>query len=81
MIRLVNLWLDKSHDYIKEIPYIHPDESRQEIDEKISIVTACGNKKQEIPLPAWQLYASPRIKAVYNGREKVNKTRKHKEKL
>ena len=33
---------------------------------KVSVVTACGNKKETIPLPAWQLYKSPRIKAVYN---------------
>jgi len=33
---------------------------------RVSVVTACGNKKAEIPLPAWQLYKSPRIKAVYN---------------
>ncbi len=33
---------------------------------KVSVVTACGNKKQEIPLPAWKLYKSPRITAVYN---------------
>ncbi len=35
---IVNLWLDKSQNYIKKISYIHPDEIRQEIDEKISIV-------------------------------------------
>ncbi|WP_268544030.1 DUF6884 domain-containing protein [Candidatus Nitrosotenuis cloacae] len=33
---------------------------------KISVVTACGNKKADIPLPAWQLYNSPRIRAIYN---------------
>lgn len=33
---------------------------------KVSIVTACGNKKENIPLPAWKIYKSPRIKAVYN---------------
>lgn len=33
---------------------------------RVSVVTACGNKKEETPLPAWQLYKSPRIKAVYN---------------
>ena len=33
---------------------------------KVSVVTACGNKKQGIPLPAWKLYKSPRITAVYN---------------
>ena len=35
---LVNLWLDKSQDIIKKISYINPDDIRQEIDEKISIV-------------------------------------------
>ena len=35
---LVNLWLDKAQDVIKKIPYINPDDIRQEIDEKISIV-------------------------------------------
>ncbi len=35
---LVNLWLNKSQDIIKKIPYINPDDIRQEIDEKISIV-------------------------------------------
>ena len=34
----VNLWLDKSQDYIKKLSYINPDDIRQEIDEKISIV-------------------------------------------
>ncbi len=33
---------------------------------KVSVVTACGNKKEKVPLPAWQLYKSSRIKAVYN---------------
>jgi len=32
---------------------------------KISVVTACGDKKEEDPLPAWKLYKSRRIKAVY----------------
>ncbi|MBM3905041.1 MAG: hypothetical protein FJ357_07925 [Thaumarchaeota archaeon] len=32
---------------------------------KISIVTACGNKKEQTAMPAWQLYKSPRIKAVH----------------
>ena len=35
---------------------------------KICIVTACGNKKHEIPKPAWKIYKSSRIKAVYNRR-------------
>ena len=34
----VNLWLDKSEDNIKKLSYINPDDIRQEIDEKISIV-------------------------------------------
>lgn len=34
----VNLWLDKSQETIKKLSYIHPDEIRQEVDEKISIV-------------------------------------------
>lgn len=37
---------------------------------KVSVITACGNKKEEIPQPAWQLYKSPRIKAVYNRKGK-----------
>ena len=36
---------------------------------KISIITACGNKKNDEPLPAWQLYKSPRIKAIYNRKK------------
>jgi GMP synthase-like glutamine amidotransferase len=35
---IVNLWLDKSQDTIRKLSYIHPDEIRQEINEKISIV-------------------------------------------
>ena len=35
---------------------------------KICIVTACGNKKHAEPLPAWKIYKSSRIKAVYNRR-------------
>ena len=38
---------------------------------KTCIVTACGNKKHDKPMRAWQLYTSPRIKAVYN--RKMNK--------
>ena len=37
-------------------------------NKKICIVTACGNTKQDKPMRAWQLYTSPRIKAVYNRR-------------
>lgn len=32
---------------------------------KICIVTACGNKKHDNSLPAWKIYKSPRISAVY----------------
>lgn len=32
----------------------------------ISIITACGNKKELSAMPAWKLYKSSRIKAVYN---------------
>ena len=35
---------------------------------KILIVTACGAKKNPRPLPAYKLYKSARIKAVYNRR-------------
>ncbi len=35
---IVNLWLDKSQEYIKQIPYINPEEIRLDINEKISIV-------------------------------------------
>lgn len=33
---------------------------------RILIVTACGGKKQNEAMPAWKLYKSPRIRAVYN---------------
>ena len=32
---------------------------------KVCVITACGNKKESVPLPAWKIYKSPRIKAVY----------------
>lgn len=32
---------------------------------KIVIVTACGNKKENSPQPAWRLYKSPRIRYLY----------------
>ena len=35
----------------------------------IAIVTACGNKKESVPMPAYKLYKSARIKAVYNRRQ------------
>lgn len=33
---------------------------------KVCVVTACGNKKESIAMPAWKIYKSSRIKAVYN---------------
>ena len=33
---------------------------------KILVVTACGRKKHDKPMPAWKLYKSSRIRAVYN---------------
>lgn len=35
---------------------------------KVLIVTACGAKKNDKPMPAYKLYKSSRIKAVYNRR-------------
>ena len=35
---------------------------------KVLIVTACGAKKNPGPMPAYKLYKSSRIKAVYNRR-------------
>ena len=35
---------------------------------KVLIVTACGAKKNAKPMPAYKLYKSSRIKAVYNRR-------------
>ena len=35
---------------------------------KVLIVTACGAKKNPGPMPAYRLYKSSRIKAVYNRR-------------
>ena len=35
---------------------------------KILIVTACGKRKDTSLQPAWKLYKSPRIRAVYNRR-------------
>ena len=32
---------------------------------KICVITACGNKKESIALPAWKIYKSSRIKAVH----------------
>jgi hypothetical protein len=36
---------------------------------KILIVTACGKRKDSVAQPAWKLYKSPRIRAVYNRRD------------
>jgi hypothetical protein len=36
---------------------------------KILVVTSCGKSKKTSPQPAWKLYKSPRIKAVYNRRD------------
>ncbi len=36
---------------------------------KISVVTSCGNKKRDEELPAWRLYKSSRITAVYNRKD------------
>jgi len=35
---------------------------------KVLVVTACGAKKNSTPMPAYKLYKSARIKAVYNRR-------------
>lgn len=35
---------------------------------KVLLVTACGDKKNSGPMPAYKLYKSSRIKAVYNRR-------------
>jgi len=44
------------------------DKSRREHTMKILVVTACGKRKDTSPQPAWKLYKSPRIRAVYNRR-------------
>lgn len=36
---------------------------------KVLIVTACGAKKNSMPMPAYALYKSARIKAVFNRRK------------
>lgn len=35
---------------------------------RILVITTCGARKHSEPKPAWQLYKSPRIRAVYNRR-------------
>ncbi len=34
-------------------------------NEKIVLITACGNKKEKGPAPAWKLYKSSRIRHLY----------------
>ncbi|MFB5604206.1 MAG: type 1 glutamine amidotransferase, partial [Candidatus Nitrosomaritimum aestuariumsis] len=36
--QMVNLWLDKTEEKLREIPYINPDKIRTEIDANISTV-------------------------------------------
>lgn len=36
----------------------------------ILVVTTCGARKHNEPKPAWQLYKSPRIRAVYNRKNR-----------
>lgn len=36
---------------------------------KICVITACGNKKESIPMPAWKIYKSSRIKAVHKRKK------------
>lgn len=49
----------------KPIPTSKTNSTNHSNIEKICVVTACGNKKEDVPLPAWRIYKSPRIKAVY----------------
>lgn len=37
--KMINLWLDKTHEKLEKIPYIHPEKIRQDIDENISTVS------------------------------------------
>ncbi len=37
--KMINLWLDKTHEKLEKIPYIHPKKIRQDIDENISTVS------------------------------------------
>ena len=37
---------------------------------KIILITACGRVKENYPLPAWQLYKSPRIKFLKKESDK-----------
>ena len=37
--KMINLWLDKTHEKLEKISYIHPEKIRQDIDENISTVS------------------------------------------
>ena len=37
----------------------------EKLEPHILIITACGRSKNDRPLPAWKLYKSSRVKAVY----------------
>jgi len=37
--KMINLWLDKTHEKLGKISYIHPEKIRQDIDENISTVS------------------------------------------
>ena len=37
--KMINLWLNKIHEKLEKIPYIHPEKIRQDIDENISTVS------------------------------------------
>ena len=37
--KMINLWLDKTHEKLEKIPYTHPEKIRQDIDENISTVS------------------------------------------
>lgn len=37
--KMINLWLDKAHEKLEKISYIHPEKIRQDIDENISTVS------------------------------------------
>lgn len=37
--KMINLWLDKTHEKLEKIPYTYPEKIRQDIDENISTVS------------------------------------------
>jgi len=37
--KMINLWLDKTHEKFEKIPYTYPEKIRQDIDENISTVS------------------------------------------